>query len=77
MSKKSDNIRPEFRPRVIMVNWRALIEALPHMNEEELHESLKFEVKRPREDRRGDFIVRLYRRYTRLRAERELKEYMP
>lgn len=69
--------RAKYAPEVVMANWRALMEAIIHMGEDELHAALMFEVARPRSDRRGDFIKRLFHKYNRLRGERELKEYMP
>lgn len=76
MVKKS-NIRERYLPETVMSNWRELMEAIPNMNEDEVAAALSLEVKRPKGDRRGDFIIRLHRKLTKLRAERELAEYMP
>lgn len=70
-------IRKQYTPEVVLTNWRDLLQALPNMNEAELEAALKTEVARPKEDRRADFIKRIYTRYNRLRAERELAECMP
>jgi len=76
MTKKV-RIREQYAPLVVLANWRELLQALPNMNEEELKAALATEVGRHKPERRGDFIKRLYTRYNRLRAERELAEYMP
>jgi hypothetical protein len=45
------------------------------MNEAELLASLKAELKREG-PKRVDFITRLHRKYSRMRQERELEEYL-
>lgn len=73
----ASDIREKYEPEVVMANWRALLEAIVHMNEAELHAALMLEISRPKAERRGDFIKRLFHKYNRLRGERELAEYMP
>jgi hypothetical protein len=73
--KLSDKLTREERyaPARVLENWKEMMEALPYMNEDELLACLKRELKG---ERRKDFIVRLHRRYTKLRSERELEEYL-
>jgi hypothetical protein len=59
-----------------METWRKLMAQITRMSEKELHEALRSEVSRPREDRRDDVIIRLHRKFTRIRKERELREYL-
>lgn len=68
-----EKTREHFSPNVVLENWNELIKALPQMNEPELKRALAVEVGN---DRRKDFILRLHRRYTKLRQSRELKEYL-
>lgn len=67
-------MRKEYAPSVVLANWKTLSAALPHMEEKELEKALKQEVAG---EKRKDFIIRLHRKFTRIRKERELKEYLP
>lgn len=62
-----------YKPETVLANWRELMEALPHMNEDELELALKKELDG---ERRADFIRRLHRKFNKLRSERELEEYL-
>lgn len=66
-------IRERYAPERVLENWRNVIEALPHMNEDELQEALEEEVETKK---RADVIRRLHARYTKVRQERELQEYL-
>lgn len=66
-------MKGKYTPAAVLENWRALLEALPNMNEEELKSALNEEVSG---ERRKDFITRLHRRYNKLRSERELEEML-
>lgn len=55
-------------------NWRTLLKALPKMTEEELANALKLEANKPKGKRRQDVILRLHRRYSKVRQAREFKE---
>jgi len=63
----------KYTPEKVLENWRELLEALPHMDEDELKAALDAEVSGAR---RKDFIVRLHRKYNKLRSERELEEML-
>lgn len=65
--------RERYSPKRVLANWRELMEALPHMNEKELKAALEEEVSG---ERRKDFMMRIHRRYNKLRSERELEEYL-
>lgn len=65
--------RKKYTPEKVLENWRELLEALPHMNEEELRVAVEAEASGAR---RKDFIIRLHRRYNKLRSERELEEIL-
>jgi len=67
MTKKS------YPPDRVLADWRELIQALPHMDEQELKAALDHESSGAR---RKDFITRLHRRYNKLRGERELEELL-
>jgi hypothetical protein len=69
-------VRNDYKPAKVLATWRTLAQALPDMNEKELLASLEAEAKRPCDERRRDIIHRLHRRYTKLRQERELQEYL-
>ena len=69
-------IRERYKPERVLSSWRDVNEALPWMNEEELLAALKEEAGRATADKRADVIHRLHRRYTKLRQERELGEYL-
>lgn len=74
MVKKTEGKpRERYSPARVLSNWRELVEAIPHMNEDELRVALDHEV---HGEKRQDFIVRLHRRYTKVRQERELEEYL-
>lgn len=62
-----------FPPEKVLKDWRELIQAIPLMDEEELKAALNVEVSG---ERRKDFIIRLHRRYNKLRSERELEELL-
>jgi len=65
--------RKKFAPEKVLEDWREMIQAVPHMNEGELKAAIEAEVSGAR---RKDFIIRLHRRYNKLRGERELEEYL-
>jgi len=69
-------IRERYRPDNVLASWRDVNEALPHMNEDELLAALKEEAGKLDAERRNDVILRLHRRYTKVRQERELREYL-
>lgn len=69
-------IRERYKPEVVLANWRAMNEALPEMHEGELLAALLEEARKPADERRNDVILRLHRRYTKVRQERELEEYL-
>lgn len=69
-------IRERYRPEVVLASWRDVNEALPDMNEGELLAALQKESRKPVDERRNDVILRLHRRYTKVRQERELEEYL-
>ena len=69
-------IRERYRPETVLASWRDVNEALPHMNEHELLVALKTECGKDKDERRADVILRLHRRYTKVRQERELEEYL-
>lgn len=76
MTKDTGEIRDRYTPERVLENHRELSQALPHMNEAELEAALKVERKRKGEEKRKDFLLRLHRKYTRFRQEREFKELM-
>lgn len=53
--------------------WQSIVDALPSMNEKQLRRALAKEVSGPK---RKDVIVRLHRRFTKIRQQRELTEYL-
>ena len=55
-------------------NWRTMLKSLPNMTEEELAKALRLEADKPKEERRQDVILRLHRRYCKVRQTREFKE---
>jgi hypothetical protein len=69
-------IRRKYKPDRVLASWRTLAQALPKMNERELMAALNREVVRPSDEKRRDIIHRLHRRYTKIRQERELEEYL-
>lgn len=69
-------IRDQYKPAVVLATWRDLLQAIPNMNEAELLAALKVETERPKSERRADMIERLHRRYSRMRQDRELQEYL-
>jgi len=71
MGKK---VRTKYSPETVLTTHRDLMQAIVHMTEDELLAALKEEVARP--DKRKDVIERLHRKYTRIRKERELEEYL-
>ena len=73
---KPNKIRDKYRPEVVLATWRDVNQALPHMNEGELLAALAEEVAKPLENRRADIVHRLHRRFTKVRQERELQEYL-
>lgn len=72
MSRK----KKEYPAQEVLENWRSVLQALPHMTESELLAALNDESARTREERRVDVIVRLHRKYSKLRQERELQEML-
>lgn len=68
-------VRREYRPEVVLGTHRDLMQAIVNMTEDELLAALKEEVARGA-DKRPDMIERLHRKYTRIRKERELQEYL-
>lgn len=69
-------IREQYRPAQVLASWRDVNEALPYMTEDELLAAIKAEARKPLEEKRTDVIHRLHRRYSKLRQERELGEYL-
>lgn len=67
-------VRKEYKPEKVLATWRELMQAIVHMTEAELLAALKEEASR--QDKRPDIIERLHRKYTRIRQERELQEYL-
>lgn len=66
-------IRKEFKPERVLRNWRELVKAIPDMTEEELAKALAFEIE---SGARKDFVLRLHRRHSKLKRQRELQEMM-
>lgn len=66
-------LRAKYSPETVLSNWSELIRKVGRMNEEELRASLDKEV---HGEKRQDFVLRLHRRYSKLRARRELSEYL-
>jgi hypothetical protein len=56
--------------------WESLVAALSGMTEAQLEDALKIETSKPRDEQRGDVIKRIHSRLTRVRSQRELKEYL-
>lgn len=56
--------------------WRTMMDSITKMSEAELEAALNQEISKPKEEQRQDLIVRLHRRFTRIRKERELEEYL-
>lgn len=68
-------IRPNYEPeKILSEGWRAILEALPYMTEAELKAAIDKES--TSDERRIDVIVRLHRRYSRVRQEREIQELL-
>ena len=53
---------------MVFTSWRELISSVGRLNEQELRESINYEVSTYR---RKAFISRMHQRYARLRSERE------
>lgn len=70
--KKADG----YEAKEVLESWRSVLQALPHMSESELLAALEVEAARSKEERRVDVIVRLHRKYGKLRQERELQEML-
>lgn len=70
-------MRGKYSPTEVLGTWRELMEALPTMNETELKAALDKELSKPNEEQRADIILRLHRRYSKLRQDRELHEMLP
>jgi hypothetical protein len=64
-------VRAQFAPRTVLKTWRGLIEVLPDMNEREVKAALRYEKNG---ERRKDLLMRLHRRLSTLRTERERTE---
>lgn len=67
-------VRQRYAPERVLTDWRQVNQALPEMNEAELLAALREESSRL--EKRKDVIVRLHRRFTKVRQERELQEYL-
>lgn len=72
---KAKKMRP-FKIDEVMETHRSLMARITKMTEGQLHQALKAEVRKPRAERRDDVIIRLHRKFTRIRKERELREYL-
>ena len=59
--------------REVLSTWRNVIESITKLSEEEAAQAIEFEQNGAR---RKDIMLRLYGRYSRMRAERELKELL-
>jgi hypothetical protein len=57
----------------VMQTWESMMLELTRMSEAELEKALMYELKN---EKRRSVIIRLHRRFTRIRKERELKEYL-
>lgn len=64
-------MRSQRELEAVIVNWRAVVEGLNTLNEEEAKWCLDHEIANAR---RMGVLRRLYGRYSRMRAERELRE---
>jgi transposase-like protein len=60
--KRPKTVRASYAPEVVMTDFRTLMQAMPHMNEDELRAALVLEVSRPKSDRRNNLIELLHRR---------------
>lgn len=67
-------VRKQYKPEVVLSTHRDLMQAIVNMTEDELLAALKEEASRA--DKRPDMIERLHRKYSRIRKERELQEYL-
>ena len=76
MSKTKRKRNGKLKTKEAMETWRILMGQITRMSEKELQEALLSEVKKPRDERRDDVIIRLHRKFTRIRKERELREYL-
>lgn len=64
-------VRAQFAPRTVLESWRVLIDKLPGMNIREVKAALRHEKKA---GKRKDVLMRLHRRLSTLRTERERTE---
>jgi len=69
-------IREQYKADVVLATWRDLLESIPYMNEAELLAALEQETSKPKAERRVDIVERIHRRYSRMRQDRELQEYL-
>lgn len=73
---KLPKARKAYSPDEVLAGWREMRQAIPYMNETELKKALDEEMAKPDEDRRGDIVLHLHRRYSKLRQKRELAELL-
>jgi len=59
--------------RKVLTTWRSVIAAITTLSETEAYEAIQLENEGAK---RKDIMLRLYGRFSRLRAERELKEML-
>ena len=65
-------VREKYAPEKVLQTWATVMQAIVYMNEDELKAALEAELEG---QRRKDIILRLHRKFNRLRGEREMKEY--
>ncbi len=73
MAKKI-RVRKRYKPKQVLETWRELLRSISKMNEAELKAALDDEMAKHEADRRKDVVVRLHRRYNKVKSQRERKE---
>ena len=71
MAKKKVKVDTDLRK--VLTTWRSLVAAITTLSEDEAYAAMQLESEGAQ---RKDIMLRLYGRFSRLRAERELKEML-
>jgi hypothetical protein len=71
VEKTTEKIREKYKPDKVLETWASMMQALPYLNEAELEAAV---IQEAAGEKRSDVIVRLHRRFTRIRQRREFQE---
>lgn len=74
--RRMNTIREKFAPDKVLVNWITLHSVLTKMNTAELRAALNTELARPKDERRADILMRVFRRLHKLRGKQQLEKLL-